>query len=539
MYTEPMQTKTDFRTINLLFLFVLLLQVSNMFFLWLPQYVRLSLNQLLFVFLPAYLFLRLTRQPIRERVRWSWPGMKIAALSLLIGMALYPLSAISGGILQQLLGYVNFALPADALPDTVFMGLLAIVAYAGMAPLCEEFLFRGVIQPVYERRSPVWGVIFVGGLFIIFHLSLLQGISIVLLALALGYVNFRARSLPASILTHFGANLLAALVLTDSVFPIGAPQLLFSTPVLIASPIVALTALVIFTRLIRTTPHQWRAPQPVGHPLKVSASWPLLIAATLYLAVTGAEFITARSPALPASPLQLQAAEWEGERQSRYEIRNPADEIVGEGECLWKQEGDLIDLACTSSVIAYEVRIGNSYWSSAGGERHDHFRWQAVDGRLTSGQTVMDLQQGVYQADIHWTADTDGINVKISVRGEPERNISLPWSETPLEDKADLPLLSDYAAPWQLAAIHLETGLQGQTVRFHPFTWRPDTQDSGPTTMTWLVSVTGRETVDTPAGRFEAWKVTFGNQHTVWLDDTVTPAQPLRFFNGIETWILK
>jgi membrane protease YdiL (CAAX protease family) len=534
-----MPTKTDFRPINLLFLLVLLLQVSNMFLLWLPQYVRLSLNQLLFVFLPAYLYLRLKRQPIREWVRWRWPGWKIAALSLLIGMALYPLSAISGGLLQQLLGYVNFALPADALPDTVFMGLLAIVVYAGMAPLCEEFLFRGVIQPVYERRSPIWGMIFVGGLFIIFHLSLLQGINIIPLALALGYVNYRARSLPASILTHFGANALAALVLTDSVFPIGAPQLLFSTPVLIASPIVVLTALVILTRLARTTPHEWRAPQSVGHPLKVSASWPLLIAATIYLAVTGAEFITARSPALPASPLQLPAAEWEGERQSRYEIRNPADEVVGEGECLWQREGDLIELTCISTVIAYEVRIGNSYWSSAGGERQDHFRWQAGDGRLISGQTVMDLQEGAYHSNIQWTTGTNGIHLQISVRGEPERNLNLPWSETPLGENPDLPLLTDYAAPWQLAAIHLETGLRGQTVRFHPFTWRPDTQDSGPTTMTWLVTVIGQETVDTPAGSFEAWKVTFGNHQTVWLDDTVTPAQPLRFFNGIETWILK
>ena len=539
MNTEQMATKPDYRTINLLFLLVLLLQISNIFLLWLPQYVRLILNQLLFVFLPAYLYLRLTRQPIRERVRWTWPGWKIAALSTLIGMALYPLSAVSSSLLQQLLGYVNFALPTDALPDSVVMGLLAIVAYAVMAPLCEELLFRGVIQPVYEQRSPLWGVFFTGGLFVIFHLSLLQGISIIPLTLALGFVNYRTRSLPASILTHFGANALAALVLTDGVFPVGAPELLFSTPVLLATPIVAFMALVIFTRLTRGGAALSPAPQPRPHPLKLSASWPLLVSAILYLGITGAEFFSARSPTLPASPLHLQTAVWQSAQQSRFEIRNPADDIVGEGECLWQRDGELIDLACTSTVIAYEVRIGNSYWSSAGGERRDRFRWRAGNGRVISGQTIMNLQEGAYQADIRWTTDADGILVQIKVQGEPEQTSHLPWSETPLAENEALPLLTDYAAPWQLTAVNLEPGMRGQTVRFHPFVWRQETQDNGPTTMPWLVTVVGRETIHTPAGTFNAWKITFGNHQTVWLDDSVAPAQPIRFFNGVETWTLK
>ena len=50
-----------YRAVNLLFLIVLLLQISNLFLLSMPQYVRLILNQALFVLLPAYLYLRLTR----------------------------------------------------------------------------------------------------------------------------------------------------------------------------------------------------------------------------------------------------------------------------------------------------------------------------------------------------------------------------------------------------------------------------------------------------------------------------------------------
>lgn len=101
------------------------------------------------------------------------------------------------------------------------------------------------------------------------------------------------------------------------------------------------------------------------------------------------------------------------------------------------------------------------------------------------------------------------------------------------------PLLTDYAVPWQLAALDLKTGTWGQTARFHPFTWRPATQDSGPVTAQWLVMVTDREKSATPAGVFHAWKVAFGNYQPVWLDDSVTPARPVRFFNGVEKWVLK
>lgn len=533
----------EYRAVNLLFLIVLLLQLSNALLLWMPQYVRLILNQALFVFLPAYLYLRLTQQPIGARVRWTWPGWQVAALSLFIGMALYPLAAVSGGVLQQLLNYSPL-LPDDIIPTTALMGVLAIVAYAVMAPLCEEFLFRGVIQPVYERRGPAWGVGFVGALFVIFHLSLIQGLSIIGLALALGWVNYRARSLPASILTHVGANALAALVLTDTVFPLGAPDVLFSTPVLLGSPLAALLALIAFNRLTRrASPEAAASPSttlPVKRAFALSAAWPLLIAGLLYTVVIGAEIYTiASGPGLFAAPLHLPAAQWRDATQWQYEIYNPADERVGDGACVLTPEGALIDLACTSTVRAYEVRIGNSFWSSAGGERRDHFRWRADDGSLVSGQTVMDLQEGAYHADIRWTTDADGIRVQVAMRGEPERTFFLPWGETPLADDAALPLVHDYAAPWQLTALDLKPGTWGQTARFHPFMWRQDTQDNGPIAAQWLVMVTGREKIAVPAGEFRAWKVAFGNNQSVWLDDSVTPARPVKFFNGVETWALK
>jgi membrane protease YdiL (CAAX protease family) len=532
-------TKSRYRAVNLLYLIVLLLLISNAVLMWIPHFVRLIITQLLFVFLPAYLYLRQTRQPILERVRWRWPSWRIAGLSLLIGMGLYPLSALSAGVLQQLLGYVHLPAPADAIPDTALMGVLAVVAYAVMAPLCEEFLFRGVIQPVYERLGPGWGVLFVGFLFIAFHLSLLQGLSIILLALALGFVNYRTGSLQASILTHFGANFLAALVLTNDVFSTGAQAVLFSTPVLIAGSLVALMAFIVFTRVTRGCAHPVPDPQPDERPFALAALWPLLIAGALFLLMIGFEYVVARSPDLVAEPLSLEPAEWDGTASWQYEIRNPADAVVGDGDCLIAREGPLINLECTSVVIAYEVRIGSSFWSSAGGERNDQFTWHAADGKLVSGQTIMDLADGNYRAEIRWTIDDSDIEVLTSVVGEEDRLFRMPWDETPRAEDGALPIVTDLAAPWQLTAVSLEAGEIGQTMRFNPYTWRPETEDTGPATARWLVKIVGREEISTPAGTFDAWRVTFGQHHEIWLVDDTMPTTPVRFFNGIETWSLK
>jgi len=194
-----MSLKTSLRSVNLLYLFIMLLMVANLALTFIPHYVRLILNEALFIFLPAYLFLRYFEksrtQPIAERVRWRWPGWRIGLLSLLIGVGLYPLSVTIAAVFQQLLGYSELIDPEMVIPTTVGTAILAVIAYAVMAPLCEEFLFRGVIQPVYERRGAKWAVLFVGFLFIAFHLSLLQGLSIILISVALGFVFMRTRSL--------------------------------------------------------------------------------------------------------------------------------------------------------------------------------------------------------------------------------------------------------------------------------------------------------------------------------------------------------
>jgi membrane protease YdiL (CAAX protease family) len=542
-----MQTRLSLKPVNLLFLGVLCLMLANSFMTWLPQYVRLILNEAFFVFLPAWLYLRWERRrggpPLRERVGLRRPGWRIGLLALAVGLGLYPLSAVSAGVLQSLLGYSASFVPPDAIPATPLMAALALIAYAVMAPLCEEFLFRGVIQPVYAARGPMWAVLFVGLLFIVFHLSLLQGLSIILLALALGLVYQRTRSLPASMLTHFGANFLAALVITENVFRTGVSNWLFNTPVILGGLGLSALALGLIIRLTRAPAAPAATVEPPAAAPALAQFWPLLAALLIWLPVIGAEFFLSRSPDLlerlnpAAPPLALDAAPWQAPQRWEYEIRNVADEVVGTGECVLEPGETLSELTCFSQVGAYEVQQGSSFYSSAGGQRTDTLRWQTADGRMLSGSTVLELTDGSYGSEMRWETGQDGIEIWRQVQGEDAVSDFLPFDHAPLADSAGLILAPDNTWAWQLAGLKLEQSNSGDVVRFNPYTWRSETGDQGPAAERRRVSVSGQEQVETPAGEFTAWKVTSGSAEAAWYD--MNDRTVVRFFNGIETWSLK
>lgn len=553
-----MDRRISLRAVNLLYLVVILLMAANLAFTQIPQYVRLTLNEAIFIFLPAYLFLRLfekgSTQSLAERVRWRWPGWKIGLLALLVGAGLYPLSNVIAGVFQQLLGYSNLIDPATVIPTTVGTAILAFIALAVMAPLCEEFLFRGVIQPLYERKGALWGVVFVGFLFIAFHLSLLQGLSIIILSLALGFVFFRSRSLQASILTHFGANFLAVLVLTDGVFKTGAQTWLLSPPALIGGPLIAAAALVGLVLLTRRKQpiqaasseiEETVAPQPVLRRRGwLSVYWPLAAALSLvWLPMISAEVVFSRSPELleqfmgTSRPLAINSAPWQEAQDWQYEIRNVAEDMVGEGTCRVVPGQTADEITCTSTVAAYEVRQNNSLYMSSGGSRTDWLAWNRADGRVLEGSSSLNLSDGSYNSVTAWQVLADGIRIQRQDSVQLDEDLNLPLGDTPLANDPGLLVAHSYSWPWQLAGLELKAGNTGMIVQFDPYTWRNETNDQGPTTRTRRVTVEGLDEVTTPAGTFQAWKVTSGPE-TAWLHaaDGLTVVQ---FFNGIETWALK
>jgi len=146
------------------------------------------------------------------RAAWPWlavlaPGMSAAALS--VWMVVSALGLDDGSSLpERLLAYGDQ--PGGA--------LVLVLLLAGLAPLLEEFAFRGWLQRPLERRyGPVPAIAITALVFAVAHMSL-SGFPIYLVGgAALGYAAWATRSIWAGVALHVAWN--AGVLLFDGFFP--------------------------------------------------------------------------------------------------------------------------------------------------------------------------------------------------------------------------------------------------------------------------------------------------------------------------------
>jgi len=88
---------------------------------------------------------------------------------------------------------------ADVIKNNLPSFLLLVV----IAPVCEEWLFRGIIlKGILTRYSPSKAIVWSSVMFGVFHMNLQQGLFAFCLALAIGWVYWRTRSLWYCIFMH-------------------------------------------------------------------------------------------------------------------------------------------------------------------------------------------------------------------------------------------------------------------------------------------------------------------------------------------------
>ncbi|MBE0411565.1 MAG: CPBP family intramembrane metalloprotease, partial [Anaerolineales bacterium] len=346
------------RNVNILFLVVIILVLifGSMMQSTAPLWGLVG-TQIFLILLPTLIYLRVSKLPLRETIRWRWPGGRLAILSILLGISVIPFALWLGNLFSHLLGYTPGIHPGF-FPSTSGQAVLMFAGIAILAPLCEEILFRGVIQPPYERFGPWKAVLFVGFLFLVFHLSLLRLFALIPVALLLGYLVWASNSLIPAVLAHAAYNApIAILNNLSSLRPDIPWETYISLPLAIAGLLGLVVGLVLFHRYA-TTSRPLDAHQPSFSPHN---SWPVLIILVIFVFTASLEFVFSRFPdLLVARPLQLTVPPLEQPKTWHYELRDPLDTTVGELQCQMTPGEVIYSLECQKEVERFTVELDQS-----------------------------------------------------------------------------------------------------------------------------------------------------------------------------------
>ncbi|HNT78590.1 MAG TPA: type II CAAX endopeptidase family protein [Anaerolineae bacterium] len=441
------------------------------------------------------LFIRGEKLPVRETLRWRWPGWPALAASVVLAVGLWIVGVGLNVITMLLLGYTTPMAPS-AFPQDGWGALGLLVATVVAAPLCEEVMFRGYVQRAYERWGGGVGALVGGVIFALYHLRFQGGFALLPVSLVLGVLAWRSHSLLPGILLHAVYNSIAALLLIVSSFlPLQVVGALIALAVCGAVLLTPLTLLALWWLWQRNHPPA----HPASSPLRGMRRWawgiPLLALLLIYGYAAVSEVILGRFPELLAvDEIVLQpGATWDRPQHWSYVIHNTFGEAVGTAECILeppaaasarcraRQEAFAVDFPLdvpalqpwlTGEARAWEQRVA----------------WDAVDLRPATVSGTRVLAGEIVTVTFPANGRADSLRFETLLQGSGE--VSLP---------PDTLLAETW--PWRLMGLPFEIGYGSQL----SFAWLDEggAMQVSPA----YVGVVGGEPVWTPAGAFVAWKV--------------------------------
>lgn len=203
---------------NLLFLLVsiLILIGSSILAPRLGLGTNLWVNELLWILAPTVLLVKFGKMSDTEVFKLQKTSKNNIMLGVLAAISMwfltFFLSKVTGMFLDSKFGAFNTGNAVKA--PSANQAVLMLIGMLILAPICEELLFRGVIQSAYEAWIGKYGFIVSAALFGMFHV--MNGITEVLptflLGLMLGFIVYRTRSIIASMFAHFAVNFSALFI---------------------------------------------------------------------------------------------------------------------------------------------------------------------------------------------------------------------------------------------------------------------------------------------------------------------------------------
>jgi len=162
----------------------------------------------------AIIFLKIKGYNIREVLRLNRVGFVPYLLTFFIMLVTLPAVSIVNlanlSLIKYLFGRVVINQPPVA--NNLTELLISIAIIAGSAGICEEILFRGVIQRSFEGIGLKKGILLTAFLFGMMHVDFQKLLGTFLLGALIGYLVYKTKSLYVGMFAHFCNNSLAVLI---------------------------------------------------------------------------------------------------------------------------------------------------------------------------------------------------------------------------------------------------------------------------------------------------------------------------------------
>lgn len=178
-------------------------------------YSGVIITEFVLLMLPALLMLLAYRYDIKKVLRLN----RVRPLNLFIVVCLMisaiPLvgafNMLNIWLVKLFFGKVVMNQPPVAAdPEGLLLSVLVIGASAG---ICEEILFRGIIQRGLERLGTVKSILIAAFLFGLMHVDMQKLFGTFLLGALIGFIVYRTNSLFAGMIAHFTNNTLGVLLM--------------------------------------------------------------------------------------------------------------------------------------------------------------------------------------------------------------------------------------------------------------------------------------------------------------------------------------
>lgn len=199
------------------------------------------------------------------------------AVWIAFGFALQMLGSwIAGGITLLLEGIgLHSAMPDFAGSDTLAGTVLALLLTCVAAPVCEEIIFRGILQRTFMKAGLGFGALASAALFALYHGNLPQAVGSFFIGLSLSYVMLRSGKVIHCILLHALLNGAAMVInLTGAWVSLEAAVILQVSLGLLAI-LASIAFLILFRGRLFAAPAG--TAQKSGYPSERKGGWKMLL----------------------------------------------------------------------------------------------------------------------------------------------------------------------------------------------------------------------------------------------------------------------